>query len=185
MLVPGVGVQGGRPEALARPRRGGTPGQLLPAVAREVLRAGPNVSDLRAAGERMLDAVAYLPLEGALNRVHFRRRLTVRPGAVAGRDPWLEARPLRSADLTGTASTAGATRATRDSEKAVTLTGARERIAATGVDRRPSATRAAGRGRRARHPPDQAVKPQLDGIIAAAAVTTVPRAAGAAWMTTA
>ena len=32
----------------------------LPAVAREVLRAGPNVSDLRAAGERMLDAVSYL-----------------------------------------------------------------------------------------------------------------------------
>lgn len=62
VLVPGVGAQGGRPEALAG--LGGTePGQLLPAVAREVLRAGPDVSELRAAGERMLDAVAYLAEE--------------------------------------------------------------------------------------------------------------------------
>jgi orotidine-5'-phosphate decarboxylase len=59
VLVPGVGVQGGQPEAL-RGLGGAAPGQLLPAVAREVLRAGPSVSDLRAAGERMLDAVAYL-----------------------------------------------------------------------------------------------------------------------------
>ena len=59
VLVPGVGVQGGRPEALGG-LGGAAPGQLLPAVAREVLRAGPRVSDLRAAGERMLDAVAYL-----------------------------------------------------------------------------------------------------------------------------
>jgi orotidine-5'-phosphate decarboxylase len=59
VLVPGVGVQGGRPEALGG-LGGAAPGQLLPAVAREVLRAGPIVSDLRAAGERMLDAVAYL-----------------------------------------------------------------------------------------------------------------------------
>ena len=59
VLVPGVGVQGGRPEALAG-LGGAAPGQLLPAVAREVLRAGPSVSDLRAAGERMLHAVAYL-----------------------------------------------------------------------------------------------------------------------------
>lgn len=59
VLVPGVGVQGGRPEALAG-LGGAAPGQLLPAVAREVLRAGPDVSDLRAAGERMLDAVSYL-----------------------------------------------------------------------------------------------------------------------------
>ena len=59
VLVPGVGVQGGRPEALGG-LGGAAPGQLLPAVAREVLRAGPSVSDLRAAGERMLDAVAYL-----------------------------------------------------------------------------------------------------------------------------
>ncbi|MGE2813554.1 orotidine-5'-phosphate decarboxylase [Mycobacterium heidelbergense] len=59
VLVPGLGAQGGRPEALAG-LGGAAPGQLLPAVAREVLRAGPSVSDLRAAGERMLDAVAYL-----------------------------------------------------------------------------------------------------------------------------
>ena len=39
---------------------GAAPGQLLPAVSREVLRAGPAVPELRAAGERMLDAVAYL-----------------------------------------------------------------------------------------------------------------------------
>jgi orotidine-5'-phosphate decarboxylase len=59
VLVPGVGAQGGRPEALGG-LGGAVPGQLLPAVAREVLRAGPSVSDLRAAGEQMLDAVAYL-----------------------------------------------------------------------------------------------------------------------------
>jgi len=59
VLVPGVGVQGGRPEALGG-LGGAAPGQLLPSVARQVLRAGPGVSDLRAAGERMLDAVAYL-----------------------------------------------------------------------------------------------------------------------------
>lgn len=59
VLVPGVGVQGGRPEALAG-LGGAAPGQLLPAVSREVLRAGPDVSRLRAAGERMLEAVAYL-----------------------------------------------------------------------------------------------------------------------------
>ena len=57
--MPGVGAQGGRPEALGG-LGGAVPGQLLPAVAREVLRAGPDVSALRAAGERMLDAVAYL-----------------------------------------------------------------------------------------------------------------------------
>ncbi|MCV7102900.1 Orotidine 5'-phosphate decarboxylase, partial [Mycobacterium palustre] len=39
---------------------GAAPGQLLPAVAREVLKAGPRVGDLRAAAERMRDAVAYL-----------------------------------------------------------------------------------------------------------------------------
>ncbi|BAX92218.1 orotidine-5'-phosphate decarboxylase [Mycobacterium shigaense] len=59
VLVPGVGVQGGRPDALAG-LGGATPGQLLPAVAREVLRAGPDVAKLRAAGERMLEAVSYL-----------------------------------------------------------------------------------------------------------------------------
>jgi orotidine-5'-phosphate decarboxylase len=62
VLVPGVGAQGGRPEGLGG-LGGAVPGQLLPAVAREVLRAGPSVSDLRAAGEQMLDAVAYLAVQ--------------------------------------------------------------------------------------------------------------------------
>ncbi len=49
VLVPGLGVQGGRPEALAG-LGGAEPGQLLPAVAREVLRAGPGVAELRGGG---------------------------------------------------------------------------------------------------------------------------------------
>ena len=59
VLVPGIGAQGGRVEALDG-LGGAAPGQLLPAVSREVLRAGPGVAELRAAGERMRDAVAYL-----------------------------------------------------------------------------------------------------------------------------
>lgn len=59
VLVPGVGAQGGRPEALAG-LGGARPGQLLPAVSREVLRAGPDVAAVRAAAERLRDAVAYL-----------------------------------------------------------------------------------------------------------------------------
>ncbi|WP_343600197.1 orotidine-5'-phosphate decarboxylase [Mycobacterium sp.] len=59
VLVPGVGAQGGAPEALGG-LGGAAPGQLLPAVAREVLRHGPTVTALRAAGERIRDAVAYL-----------------------------------------------------------------------------------------------------------------------------
>ncbi|TDH49172.1 Orotidine 5'-phosphate decarboxylase, partial [Mycobacterium eburneum] len=35
-------------------------GQVLPAVSREVLRAGPDVGALRTAAERMRDAVAHL-----------------------------------------------------------------------------------------------------------------------------
>jgi orotidine-5'-phosphate decarboxylase len=62
VLVPGLGVQGGRPGALGG-LGGALPGQLLPAVAREVLRAGPSVSELRAAGEQMRDAVAYLAVQ--------------------------------------------------------------------------------------------------------------------------
>lgn len=59
VLVPGVGAQGGRLEDL--PGLGGAKsGQLLPAVSREVLRAGPDVAALRAAGERMRDSVARL-----------------------------------------------------------------------------------------------------------------------------
>ncbi len=59
VLVPGVGEQGGQPEAL-RGLGGAAPGQLLPAVARAVLRAGPGVVELRGAADRMRDAVAYL-----------------------------------------------------------------------------------------------------------------------------
>lgn len=59
VLVPGVGAQGGRPDALAG-LGGAAAGQLLPAVSREVLRAGPDVAALRAAAERMRDAVAHL-----------------------------------------------------------------------------------------------------------------------------
>jgi orotidine-5'-phosphate decarboxylase len=59
VLVPGVGAQGGRPDALAG-LGGAQRGQLLPAVSREVLRAGPDLSALRGAAERMREAVAYL-----------------------------------------------------------------------------------------------------------------------------
>lgn len=59
VLVPGVGAQGGRADAL-RGFAGAAPGQLLPAVSREVLRAGPGVAAVRAAAERMRDSVAYL-----------------------------------------------------------------------------------------------------------------------------
>jgi orotidine-5'-phosphate decarboxylase len=59
VLVPGVGAQGGKPDAL-RGFAGAQAGQLLPAVSREVLRAGPDVGKLRDAAERYRDAVAYL-----------------------------------------------------------------------------------------------------------------------------
>ena len=59
VLVPGVGAKGGRPDALAG-LGGARPGQLLPAVSREILRAGPNPDAVRAAAERLRDAVAYL-----------------------------------------------------------------------------------------------------------------------------
>ncbi len=59
VLVPGVGAQGGRPDAL-RGLGGAAPGTLLPAVSREVLRAGPDVGAVRAAAERLRDAVAHL-----------------------------------------------------------------------------------------------------------------------------
>lgn len=59
VLVPGVGAQGGRPDALAG-LGGARPGQLLPAVSREILRAGPDPDAVRTAAERLRDAVAYL-----------------------------------------------------------------------------------------------------------------------------
>jgi orotidine-5'-phosphate decarboxylase len=62
VLVPGVGAQGGRPEDLGGLLlgRGARAGQLLPAVSREILRAGPDPAAVRAAGERFRDAVAHL-----------------------------------------------------------------------------------------------------------------------------
>jgi orotidine-5'-phosphate decarboxylase len=59
VLVPGVGAQGGRADGL-RGLGGASPRAILPAVSREVLRAGPDVAALRSAGERIRDAVAYL-----------------------------------------------------------------------------------------------------------------------------
>jgi orotidine-5'-phosphate decarboxylase len=59
VLVPGVGAQGGRPESLCG-LGGASNAQLLPAVSREILRAGPAVGAVRAAAEKMRDAVAYL-----------------------------------------------------------------------------------------------------------------------------
>jgi len=59
VLVPGVGAQGGRPEALAG-LGGARSGQLLLAVSREILRAGPDPAAICGAGERLRDAVAYL-----------------------------------------------------------------------------------------------------------------------------
>jgi orotidine-5'-phosphate decarboxylase len=59
VLVPGVGAQGGRPEALAG-LGGARAGQLLPAVSRDFLRAGRGPDAVRAAAERFRDAVAYL-----------------------------------------------------------------------------------------------------------------------------
>lgn len=59
VLAPGVGAQGGRPDALGG-FAGAHPGQLLPAVSREVLRAGPDAAALRDAAQAIRDAVAYL-----------------------------------------------------------------------------------------------------------------------------
>ncbi|WP_395306794.1 orotidine-5'-phosphate decarboxylase [Mycobacterium sp. AMU20-3851] len=55
VLAPGVGAQGGRPEDLGR-----LGSRVLPAVSREILRAGPDVAALRAAADRLRDQVAYL-----------------------------------------------------------------------------------------------------------------------------
>lgn len=55
VLAPGLGAQGGRPEDLGR-----LGAMVLPAVSREVLRAGPDVAALRARAAQLRDAVAYL-----------------------------------------------------------------------------------------------------------------------------
>jgi orotidine-5'-phosphate decarboxylase len=57
ILVPGLGAQGGRPEALAE-LFGNLSAQVLPSYSREVLSAGPNVSALRDAAGRARDACA-------------------------------------------------------------------------------------------------------------------------------
>ena len=59
VLIPGVGAQGGRADAL-KGLGGAADGTLLPAVSREVLRAGPDAAAVRAAADRMRDVVAYL-----------------------------------------------------------------------------------------------------------------------------
>ncbi|MGJ6124736.1 orotidine-5'-phosphate decarboxylase [Mycolicibacterium sp. Y3] len=55
VLAPGLGAQGGRPEDLGR-----LGAKVLPAVSREVLRAGPGVAAVRASAERLRDSVAHL-----------------------------------------------------------------------------------------------------------------------------
>lgn len=59
VLVPGIGAQGAQPDALLQ-LGGADPDQLWPTVSRAVLRAGPDVDALRAAAERMRDAVGFL-----------------------------------------------------------------------------------------------------------------------------
>ncbi|SCX20958.1 orotidine-5'-phosphate decarboxylase [Mycolicibacterium fluoranthenivorans] len=54
VLAPGLGAQGGRPEDLGR-----LGAKVLPAVSREVLRAGPGVAAVRASAERLRDSVAH------------------------------------------------------------------------------------------------------------------------------
>ncbi|ORV15314.1 orotidine-5'-phosphate decarboxylase [Mycobacterium celatum] len=59
VLVPGIGAQGGQMSAL-KGFGGAQRDQLVPAVSREVLQAGPDVAALRAAAERMRDAATSL-----------------------------------------------------------------------------------------------------------------------------
>ncbi len=58
-LVPGVGAQGGSAEDVRR-LFGGAFGAVLPAVSREVLRAGPGVGALRDAVRRAADEFVFL-----------------------------------------------------------------------------------------------------------------------------
>jgi orotidine-5'-phosphate decarboxylase len=57
VLVPGLGAQGGRPDAL-RSISGGGANVVVPSYSREVLAAGPDVGALQAAAERARDACA-------------------------------------------------------------------------------------------------------------------------------
>jgi orotidine-5'-phosphate decarboxylase len=58
-LVPGIGAQGGTADDVRR-IFGGQLSAVLPSVSREVLRAGPSVTALRAAARRVLDDYAFL-----------------------------------------------------------------------------------------------------------------------------
>jgi orotidine-5'-phosphate decarboxylase len=58
-LVPGIGAQGGT-AADVRRIFGAASRAVLPSASREVLRAGPGVSDLRAAAARLLDDFRFL-----------------------------------------------------------------------------------------------------------------------------
>jgi len=55
ILVPGLGAQGGKAENL-RAALGLSGGSVLPSYSREILRAGPDVTGLRAATDRARDA---------------------------------------------------------------------------------------------------------------------------------
>lgn len=59
LLAPGIGAQGGTTATL-RALFGSALPHVLPAVSREVLRAGPDVAALRAAARRLRDEVAAL-----------------------------------------------------------------------------------------------------------------------------
>lgn len=57
VLVPGMGEQGGSPQRL-RAVLGEVSGAVLPSYSRQILRAGPSATGLRAAAERARDACA-------------------------------------------------------------------------------------------------------------------------------
>jgi orotidine-5'-phosphate decarboxylase len=56
LLAPGLGAQGGTPDDL-RAVFGESLHNVLPSYSREVLAAGPDIADLRAASDRVLDGV--------------------------------------------------------------------------------------------------------------------------------
>lgn len=62
VLVPGLGAQGATPAELAR-RFDGCPGILLPTSSRAVMSAGPDVSHIRTAVNRLRDELAAAGLD--------------------------------------------------------------------------------------------------------------------------
>lgn len=58
ILMPGVGAQGAGPDEV-RKLAGGLPG-VLPAVSRDILKAGPDIAKLRAAAESFNERFAFL-----------------------------------------------------------------------------------------------------------------------------